>query len=434
MSVSPPQEATHFRGKTLTPESPVPVHVPEPQNIPVLMNQIDPSFNDMSTHMESRYPPQSSNMVVPEALSEQNATTPQDATSSGQPDTQTEGAPQTGAESSDPQISNMQSESYEQAQGIESENIDTLQDNDIIQELSITNALANIANGSYAPIVTSTSDAPADMGHSQSVQDSSASIQDVTATSEDKYETPAGQDAAAPSLQPSKDSDAQSQVSTSDANGEGVNYQALLDNLSSSNSTAPAAENLNVITTAAVPPAPPSPSSAQTPIATLPVPVGLPPRPPPQEKPAIHHHYAPSEDIRTYHNPPAQVSTSQTSYSSQPSNLQPPPRNGGVAPNGMPPPPIATFQRSLANSNQKSSNSQSQQKDGPPSKTAQVREFQRDGEDEYPRRPEVEALYDAFLAEEAIYVSEGTWDRFPQGSRLFIGKLQNWPYLNDLPC
>lgn len=47
------------------------------------------------------------------------------------------------------------------------------------------------------------------------------------------------------------------------------------------------------------------------------------------------------------------------------------------------------------------------------------------GEDEHPRRPDAERLFEEFLHDEAIYVSEGTWDRFPQGSRLFVGKSDN---------
>jgi hypothetical protein len=39
--------------------------------------------------------------------------------------------------------------------------------------------------------------------------------------------------------------------------------------------------------------------------------------------------------------------------------------------------------------------------------------------------PEVQKLYDEFLADERMYVTEGLWDRFPIGSRLFIGKQTN---------
>lgn len=50
MTPSPPDEALHFRGKTLTPESPRPLHIPEPANIPVLENQMDPVFNDTASY------------------------------------------------------------------------------------------------------------------------------------------------------------------------------------------------------------------------------------------------------------------------------------------------------------------------------------------------------------------------------------------------
>src|SRR5689334_21853062 len=48
-STSPPPEAQRF-GRSQTPESPRPVHIPEPSNIPVLQNQMDPVFNDTSTY------------------------------------------------------------------------------------------------------------------------------------------------------------------------------------------------------------------------------------------------------------------------------------------------------------------------------------------------------------------------------------------------
>jgi hypothetical protein len=45
-------EAPEFRTKTLSPVSPLPLHPPEPSNIPVLRNQIDPIFNMTTTHLE----------------------------------------------------------------------------------------------------------------------------------------------------------------------------------------------------------------------------------------------------------------------------------------------------------------------------------------------------------------------------------------------
>jgi hypothetical protein len=34
----------------------------------------------------------------------------------------------------------------------------------------------------------------------------------------------------------------------------------------------------------------------------------------------------------------------------------------------------------------------------------------------------VQKKYDEFLHDERVYVTEGLWDRFPPGSRLFVGK------------
>src|SRR5882757_3464756 len=44
-----PLEAHRF-GRDQTPESPRPVHIPEPSTIPVLLNQMDPVFNDTETY------------------------------------------------------------------------------------------------------------------------------------------------------------------------------------------------------------------------------------------------------------------------------------------------------------------------------------------------------------------------------------------------
>ena len=49
-STSPPIEEQHRFARTQTPESPRPVHVPEPAKIPVLLNQMDPSSNDLQTY------------------------------------------------------------------------------------------------------------------------------------------------------------------------------------------------------------------------------------------------------------------------------------------------------------------------------------------------------------------------------------------------
>ena len=206
------------------------------------------------------------------------------------------------------------------------------------------------------------------------------------------------------------------------------NIQTLLDNLIASASSAAPAEN---DTTPAAPapsssnvPQVSSPGSAQTPISALPTPAGLPPRPPPQDGPAIHPNYAPGQSIRSYHHPPPPSTASNAS--AQPQSSYRPPQNyppaNAVAPNGMPPPPTATFQQP------------------PPAHQPQVAHDQQH-HDEFGRnvdrpdvlsKPEViqvqnapdkDRAWEDFLRDEAVYVAEGTWDRFPQGSRLFVGNL-----------
>jgi len=48
-----------------------------------------------------------------------------------------------------------------------------------------------------------------------------------------------------------------------------------------------------------------------------------------------------------------------------------------------------------------------------------------DGSDagDYQWTRELQKQYEAFLADERQNVSDGVWDRFPEGSRLFIGNL-----------
>ena len=61
---------------------------------------------------------------------------------------------------------------------------------------------------------------------------------------------------------------------------------------------------------------------------------------------------------------------------------------------------------------------------------AQVQRSTSPGDDEDIRwGPEVNRLYEAFLEQERKFVTEGQWDQFPMGSRLFIGEHLSQPYL-----
>jgi hypothetical protein len=56
------------------------------------------------------------------------------------------------------------------------------------------------------------------------------------------------------------------------------------------------------------------------------------------------------------------------------------------------------------------------QKNGP------VDRQQTRSDEDTPWGPEVQKKYDEFLRDERVYVTEGLWDRFPYGSRLFVGQ------------
>lgn len=420
-STSPP-EATHFRGKTLTPESPVPVHIPEPQNIPVLMNQNDLVFNNMTTHMEQQYPPQtnsmaqlngshshSTNIFTQAIVPHETSTSKTDVEAQDTVDHPDEDGGPEYALAYEGDASQTQQELYTSRTHLTANDQPTVSSD---HELPPTPA-----KNTYTSFIPVQSQSPP------------SNITQAIATSIDPaQDTPVTQGSGAAVLQPPQESDTRSQTSNSGVNGETVNYQALLDDVSPSTSTVPISEIVSSTVTAA-PPGTSSPGSIQPPITTLPVPAGLPPRPPPQEKPAIHPNYTPGEDIRSYHNPPAaQTPNASTSYNPQSGNIQQVPQgyihSNGIAPNGLPPPPIATFQQPLQKTSQAQSSPQEQQyrqRDNLGRNSGRAPVVPTEGDDEQPRRPDIEKLYEEFLRDEAIYVAEGTWDRFPQGSRLFVG-------------
>lgn len=416
MAPSPPPEAEHFRGRTLTPESPVPVHIPEPQNIPVLQNQIDPVFNLMSTHMEKPSIPLGHPVMT-----------------FGDPDGQHSDIVAKGFEPTEAFLDESKgatSTEYDHNAADEDGRQRPNAEPDTLQNYLTSSAQPSVSLGSYeSPSIPAQSNLSS-FTPTQDEDVTGDNIQQSASSKQRPQDASMNGDPSITTAEITAESDAHSQASGTDVNDEGVNYQTLLDNFSPSTSTAPTAENITSITTAA-----PSgesqvsdPSSIQTPIAILPIPAGLPPRPPPQENPAIHPNYTPGKDIRSYHNPPPQNANGPSSFNSQSNDSYRPPQGypqNGVAPNGMPPPPLATFQQSSSKAIQPQRSPQTpqfRQRDEFGRNVGRTAQSDHDGADEYPRRPDVEKLYEDFIRDEAIYTSEGLWDRFPQGSRLFVGK------------
>lgn len=205
-----------------------------------------------------------------------------------------------------------------------------------------------------------------------------------------------------------------------------IDIQQLLDNItanaeinaSSANGT-PTATTVSSPTFPAGPPGPTGPS-------TLPSHSSLPPRPQVLQKPAMHPAYASQDDIRKYHAGPSfAVPPGSTAYRApgmpMPIIAAGAPGTKTDARNILPPPPAASFNAppslpappsSVLPPHPKQDRTQSSTEGG-------------DAEDagEIQWGADVQQLYDKFLADERMYVSEGLWDRFPAGSRLFIGML-----------
>lgn len=433
MTTTSPDEALHFRGKTLTPESPRPVHIPEPANIPILQNQMDPIFNDTSTYhisqgscsydnnafhqqqqhqQQQQYPVQN----LGEQLQESYVSVTGAVLQNGEDNTLGPlGAGQPVADS-------VAGSLLKDSDGTGKENESTFS---IAHNAPISKQLSSPGLQPQSPRDTANPELPAPPASGQGAP---APVNGRVA-SEDPSQTLSSLQNPSAALQSTEsisynETNEHAQQSRDDANGardEGVDYQNLLDNLSPSVSTAPSAPAVTATaTSAAEEPLLPSPNSEKIVQAAQ----GLPPRPPPQDKPSIHPNYAASDNIRSFHQIPAQNPNISSAFASQPSNH--PPTTGlpdmmAAAPgapgapsaaSALPPPPVATFQQTAPTQD----TCQGDKMDVDTSKVA------FDGECEAPWGPEVQKKYDKFLHDERIYVTEGLWDRFPSQSRLFIGK------------
>ena len=443
MSPTPPDEAPHYRGKTLSPESPRPTHISEPSNIPVLEKQFDPVFNLMSTHTD---PPTalttatepSSQQDQQYAVNElvQNTSIMETGggfdgmqklqeSSSTLPDGHNvhsiinTGAIEDGAKQSEPLYNELQStplahpnSSFDDAHDLPSTS------SHVEPALASSNPTQADAPSQPCPDLHSPSSAsPVNMEQSTTVPHA-----DDTVNMGKNTDEPLNTDGGA----------------TGDVAEEGDHLQLLIDSLTQNTASAQSDEKPSQSNNAAsVPKSTMDPviESSIAPPTSFPAPIGLPPRPPPQEKPAIHPNYSSTGDIRSFHptraahpnNPPNSSQTHPLQSSSyRPAQSYPhpiiPPGNVSVG-NGLPPPPLASFQQAPGMQHgrvqQSPTSQQFRSRDG----------SDRNGSSQGNRLPEggrfspaLERKYEEFLTQERVFVSEGVWDKFPHGSRLFIGK------------
>ncbi|GAB7352190.1 hypothetical protein MBLNU459_g2667t1 [Dothideomycetes sp. NU459] len=446
---SPPQDPEYTsEPNVLSPVSPKPVHYPVPSNIPVLANQTDLAFNQTHAHMAEaaaqhqhshpRPHHQAGGQPTDEAGSSAavvvpSATAPNAVSEPGQPHAQ----PQ--------QAWSRDGGFRDETQGARA---DSELNNDHPNHAS-SDSHAAAATAAREP----TQSQPSHDHRPRSTQtpsDSALPASNVTAQSHDaflrdfSYAEASGLTVGWPSGVGS--------------NTGGVDYQTLLDNLSPATANAPQAEGLTVPTTASPSssPAQPSPGSGSALSPTVGfggLPASLPPRPPPQQQPSIHPNYTHTMDIRDYHPhshapgalphapPPSAAAAATSTPTTTSTTFRPnaqlpfpaaPGQAASAGANGLPPPPVASFQQAQSQIDAVSAQSQS------PASQAKQRQRELESQREIkqaagevlddadaPWTPETQRLYDNFLGEERRYVTEGNWEQFPYGSRLFVGNLSS---------
>lgn len=433
MTPSPPDEVIHFRGKTLTPESPRPLHPPEPANIPLLQNQMDPAFDDTAAYEN----PQSG---------EDNAQSDDSIPAYGSFPGLVNGRDAAGGSGQEPGSFHSGSQQVDGSM-IRNETLLSSAKNAFPSDLSSPAVTeSSVARDAAAPSLTALASDPAALldkalseNPSQQQPQQAPPVAPDAATTALPLNAPTASEVDPAAPPSSKEQPASHDAHDDDNDGldterrgdaassggeDGVDFQNLLDHLSPSASTAPSGPAVTTTTTTTSPADESAPPPATT-DRSLPTHTGLPPRPPPQEKPAIHPNYTPSDDIRSYHQFPQQ---SNPSYASQQSNYPP---SSGLPPlvsapgapgtasgaNGLPPPPVASFQQP-----QPSAGKPQEASTQPSQKNNKSDRHSGRPDEDTPWGPDVQKKYDEFLQDERVYVTEGNWDRFPPGSRLFVGQ------------
>ncbi|KAL3426272.1 RNA recognition domain-containing protein [Phlyctema vagabunda] len=383
-----PTEAPEFHTQPSTPLSPLPFHPPEPAKIPVLRNQIDPVLNMTSTfelHDEHavKGAPTATTIEVADHKSPSDDASLADSSFSDayneQPEQTADATKVTEqvAEGEDEDDYAMTFDSEDEGQS-EYHHV-----SDLRAEQETTSLAASVPASEYPSSVaidSRLSDVlPLNGQDAQSTQVTSTPTHPAPAAathSENSTSQPALQTSQPPSN------------TFQDVASGGIDIQQLLDNITAN------AEN-------------------NTPAATfIPTPTA----------------------VTSSHVPPPVGGTSLTSHSSLPprpqiSSYRPPgvsaplvaPGTSSDPRSGLPPPPSASFHSPpLPPPAQLSPAIQTPPQDRPAQSIENI-ESRNDADKRW--SPAVQKLYDQFLSEERGYVAEGLWDRFPNGSRLFIGNL-----------
>ena len=406
----PPLEAQRF-GRDQTPESPRPVHIPEPSNIPVLLNQMDPVFNDTETY---NIPHNQTFSPYSDSARAMNENDPDD------PNADEQDAVQNflrGAEEENARLDNPAQ--FPSTNGQTTQN-DPNVEGDLFAALSHTSAY---------PQFDANANPPQPQLDALKTEDASHTINDLQPPIEHTANPDPTNTAQAALAGPSSDVGATLKLE-SQANPGGVDYQSLLDTISQSASTAPAADPVSAPTTAF------AHSGAQS---VLSVP-GLPPKPPAQaqssdlsnvyafpnvtaDQPGLFRHVKQEEHYQP-------VKHEEQSYPvTQEAQYHPVNQDAFNHANGVGSLPYQAHFLPQSIPGQAPGTGAwpqpgSQSSPISPTQSLQPPEPIRSTDPaERPWSPRTQILYDSFLEDERRYVTDGIWDKFPAGSRLFVGNL-----------
>ncbi|EMC99964.1 hypothetical protein BAUCODRAFT_145295 [Baudoinia panamericana UAMH 10762] len=414
----------------LSPASPKPIHFPTPTNIPVLEMQTDVEFNQTEAHMSD--PAMHNTEVRPdfwrapnEQLEEADHASPFSTGGGDAADV----ADEEGATNESDIPGSDANEATDNTESFASGNTDTV-------SVQLSNELSHQAN---------------------------VGLEAASASHAYPYQSDAlepASDPSAPSLDPVALSDQANAAASDQAlpaapafNGN-VDVQALLDTLKvPPSATAHTSNGVTSVTPSSqVQPSASgldasSPSAASLGVA----PTGLPPRPPPQEQPLIHPNYVHSQHIRDYHPHAANPAFQPNQQPGGPGNVADPTSRSFVPPVHSPTNPssasaqqgLSVFTPLSATSQQPHSaqsafqtpiSAQSYTGAGYPGmsptttttpiqsrREAKLAAGEVPGVEDKPWDAETQVKYDRFIETERQYVSEGRWDQFPMGSRLFVG-------------
>ena len=424
-------DAPKFHTKPTTPVSPVPSHPSIPSNLPVLQNQIDPVFNMTSTHTASSTDAPAENLPTNTNATADDDNDTNDASSFSDPYDEEDKPEQSNAAAPGTQAGGEVDDDY--AMTFESDGeagSDSPEDSseDVDQHEVVHSAPGPLLGSETAPSsldtipsITNTTAGPIDNSSFNPITSPpTTSSEPAPLAAVDGGSDPAmSETAQAPSQPPPAHS------YESITKGE-IDIQQLLDNITANAEiNATSANGTPTATTVSSPTFPPGPPGPTGP-STLPSHSSLPPRPQVLQKPAMHPAYASQDDIRKYHAGPSfAVPPGSTAYRapgmSMPLIASGAPGTKTDARNILPPPPAASFNAPPSLPAPPSSTLPPHPKQDRAQTSAEAGDAEDAGEIQW--GADVQNLYDKFLAEERMYVSEGLWDRFPAGSRLFIGML-----------